>query len=111
MTPTRNKLIIREKESNVQKAIIDYLRLKGYYVYKNVSVGTYNKKTDRYIPMSTKGIADLTAIKKGQVYQVEVKVGGKHKQSAHQKQFQEDWESHGGVYILGNLEAVMFYVR
>jgi len=93
-------------ESQIQKQIIDYLRLRGYFVYKNVSVGTYNKKTDRYIPMSTKGIADLTAIKDGKVYQIEVKRKG-GKQSQYQKDFQKDWEAKGGVYILGGFEEVI----
>ena len=93
-------------EKEIQKTIIDYLRLKGQFVYKNVSIGTYKKETDSYIPMSTKGIADLTAIKKGKVYQIEVKkIGGK--QNTNQKQFQKDWEAKGGIYLLGGLNDMI----
>ena len=56
-------------ETAEKKAIKDYLRLKGWYVYHNLAgLGCYA------------GLADLTAIKKGRVLQIEVKAG-KGKQS------------------------------
>ena len=84
-------------ETAEKKAIRDYLRLKGAFVFHNLAgLGVYP------------GLADLTAIYKGKVYQIEVKAAGvKHKQSANQKQFQEDWEAQGGIYILGGIDEVM----
>ena len=93
-------------EQKEQKAIIDYLRLRGYFVYKNSSVGIYIRKTDKYIPAQTKGIADLTAIKDGKVYQIEVKAPN-GRQLDNQKEFQKEWEKRGGVYILGGFEEVI----
>lgn len=84
-------------ETSEKKAIKDYLRLKGAFVFHNLAgLGVYP------------GIPDLTAILKGQVYMIEVKAPGcKHKQSANQKRFQEDWEAAGGIYILGDIDEVM----
>ena len=93
-----------------QKAIIDYLRLNGWFVYKNNNIGIYNKKTGSYIPAQTKGIPDLTCIKDSQVYQIEVKIN-KNKQSDNQKSFQGEWESKGGVYIIGDLDDVIKAIK
>jgi len=94
------------KEQQIQKNIIDYLRIKGYFVFKNSSVGIYVKKTGKYIPTQTRGVADLTAIKDGQVYLIEVKTD-KGVQSEYQKEFQKNWEVKGGTYIIGGLGEVM----
>ena len=91
--------IMKELEKDIQKAIIDYLRMTGCFVYKNRSVGIYKTATGSYIPSQTVGVADLTAIKKGIVYQLEVKTST-GKQSPGQQQFQKDWEEHGGKYFI-----------
>ena len=61
----------REKETDIQNQIRDYLRMKGW----------------------------LSALKDGITIYIEVKTS-KGYQSDYQKQFQQDIESHGGVYIL-----------
>lgn len=95
------------KEQQIQKSIIDYLRLKGWYVYKNATVGTYKQSTGKYIPAQTHGVADLTAIKDGHVVQIEIKRPG-GKQSENQVIFADDWMSHGGTYILiHNIDEAM----
>ncbi|NQU99365.1 MAG: hypothetical protein HQ538_01385 [Parcubacteria group bacterium] len=98
------------KEQQVQREVIDYLRLTGWYVYKNSSVGIFNKKTGSYIPAQTKGIADLTAIKNSKVIQVEVKRKG-GKQSRHQAIFEQDWTEKGGTYIIGGLDEVISLIN
>lgn len=87
------------KEQDIQKSIIEYLTLKGWFVIKNNTVGIYKKATNSYIPNPARGLADITAIKNGSVIMVEVKKHG-GKQSDNQKEFQKNWEEHGGVYIL-----------
>ena len=82
-----------QKLQKLQKSIIDYLRLNGWYVWKNNSVGTYNKKTGGYIPAQTKGVSDLTAIKNGIVVFIEVKLPN-GKQSEHQKEFEKQIINH-----------------
>lgn len=99
-----------ELEKDIQKSIIDYLEVIGVFVYKNSTVGIYKKATDSYIPAQTKGVADLTAIRDGQVYQIEVKTKT-GRQSDHQKEFQENWESAGGIYILGGMDEVMAVIK
>ncbi len=82
-------------ETAEKKAIRDYLRIKGYFVYHNLAgIGVYP------------GIADITAIKDGTVYQIEVKAG-RGKQSPAQKEFQRCWEGAGGVYIIGGIDDII----
>ena len=82
-------------ETYEKKAIKDYLTLEGIFYYHNLAgLGCYP------------GIADITAIKNGIVYQIEVKAA-KGRQSELQRQFQASWEAAGGVYILGGIDEVM----
>jgi hypothetical protein len=85
-------------ETQEKKAIKEYLSLRGVFYYHNLAgLGVF------------KGIADLTAIKNGKCYQIEVKVGD-HKQTPHQANFQKEWEAHGGIYICGGLGEVIKYL-
>ena len=82
-------------ETLEKRAIKQYLTLKGYFHFPLLQgLASY------------KGLPDIMAIKKNKVYTVEVKKKG-GKQSQHQKNFQEDWEAHGGVYICGNIDEVI----
>lgn len=85
-------------ETAEKNAIKDYLRMKGVFFYHNLAgLGVYP------------GIPDLTAIKNGSVYQIEVKAKT-GRQSERQKEFKRDWEQMGGVYILGGIDEVMKYL-
>ena len=86
-------------ENQEKQAIKQYLTAIGCFHYHNLAgLGCYP------------GLADITAIKDGQVYQIEVKAG-KGKQSERQKEFQIDWEIMGGVYILGGIDEVMQIIK
>ena len=87
-------------ETAEKKAIRDYLRYKGFFVYHNLAgLGVFP------------GIPDLTAIDdKGTVYQIEVKTP-KGRQSERQREFQDLWESHNGIYILGGLDEVINAIK
>lgn len=77
-----------EKETAIQNRIRDFLRMHGWYVMRHQqSLG------------SLKGMSDLTAIKDGKTIYIEVKTSRGH-QSQYQKDFQQEIESHGGIYIL-----------
>lgn len=91
---------MKQTPENIEKkAIKEYLRYKGIFFYHNLAgLGVYP------------GVPDLTAIKDGQVYQIEVKAR-KGRQSQYQKSFQERWEGHGGVYILGGIDEVMNNIK
>ena len=77
-------------ETEIQRAITQYLQYKGWFVYRNLlNIGAH------------KGIADLTAIKNGRVVWIEVKTPHKRsKQNDDQLQFEADITAHGGEYIV-----------
>ena len=84
----KNTIPHKEKETDIQNQIRDYLRMKGWFVIRHQqSMG------------SLKGLSDLSALKEGITIYIEVKTS-KGYQSEYQKKFQQDIESHGGVYIL-----------
>jgi hypothetical protein len=81
-------------ETSEKIAIKSYLALKRYFFYHNFAgLGVY------------RGISDLTAIKNGQVIQIEVKKKNGI-QSENQKEFQREWEEAGGIYIIGDFDKV-----
>lgn len=97
-------------ESQIQKAIVDYLKLKKYIVFKHRNVGIYKKSTDRYIPLSAGeiGISDVIACSPdGRFCAIEVKRPG-GKPSAEQLDFLARVKAYGGVSILAySLDDVM----
>lgn len=78
-----------------KKAIKDFLALRGWYWYANTA-GFASKP----------GIPDMTAIKNGQVVQIEVK-SEQGRQSKAQVDFMIDWRRMGGMYVLGGIDEVM----
>ncbi len=76
------------KETDVRKAIKDYLEMCGWFVYHNMAgLGSYP------------GLSDLVAVKGGRVVHVEVKKPG-GRQSERQAAFQRKLEAAGGEYVL-----------
>lgn len=84
------------KESEIQAAIRDFLRYQGFFVYKNhQTLGSYP------------GVADLTAIKDGRVYWIEVKRPNGRLSEA-QKRFASAIKNHGGnFFVATSIEDVM----
>lgn len=87
------------KEQDIQKQIIDYLRLKKWFVIKNNTTGIYVKARDTYIKNPSRGLADILCIKNGRIIMIEVKMP-KGIQSDNQKEFEKEWTKHGGEYLL-----------
>ncbi len=78
-------------EQEIQKSIIDYLKLKKFIVFKHRNVGIYKQDTGKYIPLSfgEKGISDIIACTpKGTFVAIEVKKPG-GKPSPEQLEFLE----------------------
>jgi Holliday junction resolvase len=76
------------KEKDILKAVKDLLKIEGFFVIRNhQSLGSHP------------GLSDLTAIKKGKVFFIEIKTS-RGFQSNDQINFQKNVESHGGVYLL-----------
>lgn len=82
----KDKLKILEK--NIRKQVIDYLKIKGYFVFYNLAgLGAYP------------GISDLVACKDDRVWFIEIKTA-KGKQSDHQKAFETNLKKAGCNYLL-----------
>ena len=91
------------KERDLQKTILDYLRLKKCLVFKHVSTGIrIQGKHFIPFPMGEKGISDIIGCtKKGQFLACEVKMKG-NKATPAQFKFLKEVEEHGGIAILAN---------
>jgi hypothetical protein len=52
-----------QKESDIQRSMIDLLKYKRFVVFKHRNVGIWKRETERYIPLSSgeKGISDILA--------------------------------------------------
>jgi len=77
------------KESEIQAQIRDFLRYQGFFVYKNhQTLGSYP------------GVADLTAIRNGKVYWIEVKRPKTGRLSEAQRMFAQAIKNHGGNFFV-----------
>lgn len=86
-------------EKEIQKTILSYLKLKGYFVWKNNTTGIYKKSTDSYIPSPAVGSPDIFIVIDGKIIGIEVKRDG-GRQSLDQQNWQYNFEKAGGRYIL-----------
>lgn len=86
------------KESETQKAIIQYLTLKRIFHWRNNTGAT---KTERggFIRYGFPGSPDIICVINGQFVGIEVKAKGE-KQNENQVLFQKSLEEAGGKYIL-----------
>ena len=97
------------KEGDLQKAIIDYLRIKKFVVVKFPSVGIWRKDTQSYIRQPRRGVSDILACqpKTGHFIAIECKVG-RNQATPEQLEFLAEVEKCGGIAILAyQLEDVM----
>lgn len=100
-------------EQEIQKTIIDYLRLKHYVVFKHHSTGsTIRDSKPVFFKYGDRGIADIIACStKGTFVAVEVKKKG-GKPSPEQLDFLERVNRAGGLGILAyDLETVVTKVE
>ena len=87
-------------ETDVKRQVKDYLSINGWFSF-HLMAG----------PLSYLGLPDRIAIKAGRVLFIEIKKAGGI-QSAHQKEFQRQIESHGGNYLLiHNLDELINCLR
>ena len=90
------------KESDIQKAILDYLKLKKYLVFKHRNVGIFKQDTGKYIPLTAgeKGISDiLGCTPQGRFLAIEVKMPGK-KPTQDQLLFLASVQAHNGIGLV-----------
>ena len=94
------------KESEVQKLILDYLRLNKCLAFKVYNGGVYIKKTDKYIKSPIKGVSDIIGCtRSGRIIAVEVKKRGKTpckdgKPSKEQLDFISEVNKRGGIGLI-----------
>lgn len=97
-------------EQQIQKTIIDYLKLKKYVVFKHRNVGIFKQATKQYIPLSfgEKGICDIIACAPdGVFWGIEVKRRG-GKVSPDQTDFIARVRKNGGVaFVAYTLDEVI----
>ena len=100
-------------EQEIQKTLLDYLKLKGYVAIKHRNVGIYKRSTDSYIPLpeDERGISDIIACSpNGTFVAIEVK-RKRGKPSDAQIAFIETVNRKGGIgaicYSLEDLIGVL----
>jgi|SRR5580692_5885864 hypothetical protein len=91
------------KESEIQKAILEWLAWKHVFHYRNNSGAFVFPETAtskrRFFKAGAVGAPDIVCVVNGQYVGIEVKAP-RGRQSENQKEFQEKLEAAGGKYIL-----------
>lgn len=84
------------KERDIQKGILDYLRWRKIFCWKNSNVGI-KKSNGSFIPVGMKGVSDILGIlPSGKFLAIEVKCKYR-KPSPAQKKFLYEIEKNGGL--------------
>ena len=86
------------KESDTQKAILDYLALRHIFHYRNNS-GAFVDSQKYFYRFGAVGSPDIVCVINGQYVGLEVK-NSTGKQSPHQLQFHQSLEQAGGAYYV-----------
>src|SRR3990167_1364915 len=86
------------KEKDVQRTILDYLRITKQFFFRN-NTGAFKTERGQFVRFGQVGSPDIFVIRKGIIYGIEVKgTGGL--QSEFQKEWQINFETNGGKYLL-----------
>lgn len=95
------KKSLRDDTANSLTACISaWCSVNGAHFQRVNTTGQYDYKLGRYRRSgSTKGVADILIIYKGNTINLEIKIG-KDKQSKEQIKMQESIEQAGGIYII-----------
>src|SRR5258706_13576807 len=87
-------------EQSIQRAILELLRWRNIFCWKNNTAGIYVRARNTYIPRHAPGVSDILGIlKDGRFLAIEVKAL-KGKLSLHQELFLEEINSRGGLAIV-----------
>lgn len=88
-------------EKDIQKSILDYLKARRIFCWKEHSGGIYKPDGSGYIPLGLKGKADILGIYKGKMLAVEVKRPS-GRLSADQEYFLKRVRENGGIAIVAH---------
>ena len=83
-------------EQTILRAILDYLKWKRVFCWRNNTGGFVDSKKHFY-RFGDKGSPDIFAVRNGAIYRLEVKQA-KTKQNLNQRIWQKDFERAGGIY-------------
>ena len=104
----------RQREGQIKKAILDYLKLKGWLCVPQRSVGIWKSKTGKYIPMrpSQKGVADILCIAPFRDFGLPVAIEIKTEEgrlTESQREFLREWQERGGIAkVARSLDDVIY---
>lgn len=104
---------MKERESDIQRAICDYLALRKHLFWRSNNVPVFDRSRGafRALPKYTmRGLPDITVIRPGGKYcGLEVKQKGSY-QSPEQKEFQRLCKTNGGEYhVVHSIDEVKAY--
>jgi Holliday junction resolvase len=102
---------LKESEKDIQKAIIDILRIRGAVVVKFNNVGIYDKNRDTYIKVGKKGVSDILACYLGKFIAIEVKSTGKVPTNAQTDFIMEVKNAGGKATWVDSLEGFMEWMK
>lgn len=88
--------MFKASEKDVQKAILDYLAIKGYFFWRN-NTGGFRDKRDHFYQFGKVGSGDILGMtKEGRFFSIEVKAKGK-KPTDHQVAFIQRVTANKGI--------------
>lgn len=87
---------IKQSEKETQRAVLQYLTMKGHFHWRNNS-GAMKTESGGFYFFGTVGSPDIFILYKGILYGLEIKSTG-GKQSTGQIEFEKKMLKHGGVY-------------
>ena len=100
---SKKAFYFKPKEKDIERSICDWLRIKGFFFWKQPSAGffdttrkTFRKHTSPYV---RNGVPDIIVVKDGAFYGFEVK-SETGRQSQAQIDFERDLRHAGGNYFL-----------
>jgi hypothetical protein len=100
------------KESDIQRQILDYLKIKKIFAWRNNSVGIYDpiKRIYRKNPQTMQGVSDIIGIYKTKPMFIEIK-SEKGIVSSEQEYFIERIKQEGGIaFVARSVEDVISYL-
>lgn len=93
--------LTKQSETQIQRAILQYLRAKRFFVVRLNNTGVWDPAGSffRKSPNVTPGVSDLVMVHRGLSYWIEIKTPA-GRQSPDQKVFQANVERAGGKYVV-----------
>jgi hypothetical protein len=93
---------LKNSESNILRAVCDYLAFKKYFFWRNNTTPVYDASLQSFRRMpvyAMKGVPDIIVLHKGRFIGIEVKKPGSY-QSVEQKEFEIQCNRNGGSYFV-----------